>query len=140
MIQRIQTVYLLIVAALNLLVVFMPLATVQFDGIFYSFDASGMSTMASPEALVYPTWALMALSALISLLALVTIFLFRRRMLQIRLCTFNTLLIVGFYGLFAFYLATCRLDGRLHLQFSDRPGLPSYFAHPKLVGYPSYRC
>ena len=104
MIQRIQTVYLLIVAALNLLVVFMPLATVQFDGIFYSFDASGMSTMASPEALVYPTWALMALSALISLLALVTIFLFRRRMLQIRLCTFNTLLIVGFYGLFAFYL------------------------------------
>lgn len=52
MIQRIQTVYLLIVAALNLLVVFMPLATVQFDGIFYSFDASGMSTMASPEALV----------------------------------------------------------------------------------------
>ena len=88
MIQRIQTVYLLIVAALNLLVVFMPLATVQFDGIFYSFDASGMSTMTSPEALVYPTWALMALSALISLLALVTIFLFRRRMLQIRLCTF----------------------------------------------------
>ena len=63
-----------------------------------------MSTMTSPEALVYPTWALMTLSALISLLALVTIFLFRRRMLQIRLCTFNTLLIVGFYGLFAFYL------------------------------------
>ncbi len=104
MIQRIQTVYLLIVAVLNLLVVFMPLATVQADSIFYSFDASGMSTTAPPEALVYPTWALMALSAIVSLLALGSIFLYRRRLLQIRLCTFNTLLIVGFYGLFAFYL------------------------------------
>jgi len=104
MIQRIQTVYLLIVSVLNLLVVFMPLATVQADGIFYSFDASGMSTTTAPEALVYPTWALMALAALVSLLALATIFFYQRRMLQIRLCTFNTLLIVGFYGLFAFYL------------------------------------
>lgn len=104
MIQRIQTVYLLIVSALNLAVVFLPLATVQADGIFYSFDVSGMSTVAPPETLVYPAWALMALSAIISLLALATIFLYRRRMLQIRLCTFNTLLIVGFYGLFAFYL------------------------------------
>ena len=63
-----------------------------------------MSTTAPPEALVYPTWALMALSAIVSLLALGSIFLYRRRLLQIRLCTFNTLLIVGFYGLFAFYL------------------------------------
>lgn len=104
MIQRIQTIYLLIVAALNLLVVFLPLATVQVDGAFYSFDASGMSTTTAPEALVYPAWALMGLAAIISLLALATIFLFRRRMLQIRLCTFNTLLIIGFYALFAFYL------------------------------------
>ncbi|MDO4703169.1 DUF4293 domain-containing protein [Tannerella sp.] len=104
MIQRIQTVYLLIVVALNLAVVFLPLAVIQSGGAFYSFDASGMSTIEAPQELVYPTWALMALSAIISLLALVTVFLYKKRILQIRLCIFNALLIIGFYGLFAFSL------------------------------------
>lgn len=104
MIQRIQTVYLLIVAALNLAVVFLPLAVIQSGGMFYTFDASGMSTTVAPQELVYPTWALMALSAIISLLALVTVFLYKKRILQIRLCVFNTLLIIGFYALFAFFL------------------------------------
>ena len=104
MIQRIQTVYLLIVSALNLAVVFLPLAVIQSGEAFYSFDASGMSTTEVPRELVYPTWALMVLSAIISLLALVTVFLYKKRILQIRLCVFNTLLIIGFYALFAFSL------------------------------------
>lgn len=104
MIQRIQTVYLFIVAALNLAVLFLPLASVQAGDAFYLFDASGMSTTTTPTELVYPTWALMALSAIISLLALVTIFLYKKRILQIRLCVFNAILIIGFYALFAFFL------------------------------------
>ena len=39
MIQRIQTVYLLIVAALNLAVVFLPLAVIQSGKTFYVFGA-----------------------------------------------------------------------------------------------------
>ena len=104
MIQRIQTVYLLIVAALNLAVVFLPLAVIQSGKTFYVFGASGMSMPEPPHELVYPTWGLMALSAIISLLALVTIFLYKKRILQIRFCIFNTLLMIGFYALFAFSL------------------------------------
>ena len=82
----------------------MPLATVRWDNNFYSFDASGLNTLPKPSELVFHTWALMALSALIALIAMITIFLYKKRMLQIRLCIFNTILLVGFYGLFAFFL------------------------------------
>ena len=59
--------------------------------------------MAAQPELVYPTWGLFALAIVISLLALLTIFLFKKRILQIRLCVFNAILMLGFYGLFAFF-------------------------------------
>ena len=104
MIQRIQTVYLLAIVILTTALLFMPLAIIQIDSQFYAFDATGLNTMTKPSELVYPVWALLALSAIIALIALVTIFLYNKRMLQIRLCVFNAFLLIGFYGLFAFFL------------------------------------
>ena len=103
MLQRIQTVYLLIIVALMVATLFLPLAMFQAGDQFYSFDTTGISTIAATPELVYPTWGLFALTAVISILALVTIFLFKKRMLQIRLCIFNGILMLGFYGLFAFF-------------------------------------
>ena len=104
MIQRIQTVYLLAIVALITAMLFMPLATIQIDNLFYSFDGSGLNTLTTPSELVYPAWALMALLAIIIMIAFVTIFLYKKRMLQIRFCVFNAILLIGFYGLFAFFL------------------------------------
>ena len=104
MIQRIQTVYLLAIVALTMATLFMPLATIQIDNRFYIFDATGLNTMTNPAELVYPTWALMVLSVLITIIAFITIFLFNNRILQIRLCVFNAFLLIGFYGLFVFFL------------------------------------
>ena len=104
MIQRIQTVYLLVIVALTTAMLFMPLATVQIDNMFYSYDASGLSTLTTPSELVYPAWSLMALLTIIIIIAFITIFLYKKRMLQIRLCVFNAILLIGFYGLFAFFL------------------------------------
>ncbi|WP_455637891.1 DUF4293 domain-containing protein [Parabacteroides sp.] len=104
MLQRIQTVYLLIIVALMVATLFLPLSLLQADGQFYSFDATGISTIAEQPELVYPTWGLFALTAIISILALVTIFLFKKRILQIRLCVFNAILMLGFYGLFGFFV------------------------------------
>ena len=104
MIQRIQTVYLLIIVALITAMFFMPLAIIQIDNMFYSYDASGLNTLTIPSELVYPTWALMALTAIIAIIALITIFLYKKRMLQIRFCIFNAILLIGFYGLFVFFL------------------------------------
>ncbi len=104
MLQRIQTVYLLIIVALTTAMLFLPLANLQLNGEFYKFDVMGLSTLTSPSELVYPTWSLFALTTIILLIALVTIFLYKKRVLQIRLCVFNALLMLGFYGLVAFLL------------------------------------
>ncbi|MDH6534901.1 DUF4293 family protein [Parabacteroides sp. 52] len=103
MLQRIQTVYLLFIVILFVGMLFTPLALLQSAETFYAFDVIGVNTMAAEAELVYPTWALFVLTAIISLLALCTIFLFKKRVLQMRLCIFNALLMIGFYGLFFFF-------------------------------------
>ena len=100
MLQRIQTVYLLIIMALTIAILFLPLAVLQSGDQLFTFDATGISTMAAQPELIYPTWGLFALTIVISLLALLTIFLFKKRILQIRICVFNAILMLGFYGLF----------------------------------------
>ena len=76
----------------------------------FSFDASGLSTMIGEPELLYPAWGLFALTAIIAIIALVTIFLYKKRILQIRLCVFNALLILGFYGFFAFLIYSLKGD------------------------------
>ena len=103
MLLRIQTVYLLIIVALTVALLFLPLAVLQSGDQLFTFDASGLSTMTKQPELIYPTWGLFALVIIVSLLAFVTIFLFKNRILQIRLCIFNAILMFGIYGLFAFF-------------------------------------
>lgn len=104
MLQRIQTVYLLIIVALTVAILFLPLAVLQSGDRLMSFDAAGVSTMTAQPELVYPTWGLFGLTAIIALLALITIFLFKKRILQIRLCIFNGILMIGFYVMFGFFV------------------------------------
>ena len=111
MLQRIQTVYLLIIVALMVATLFLPLAMLQAGDQFYSFDATGVSTIAAEPELVYPTWGLFALTAVISILALITIF-------------FNAILMLGFYALFGFFvwilkdqLAGAALSVKIALSF-----------------------
>jgi hypothetical protein len=105
MIQRIQTVYLLIVAGLFIALMFLPMAVVQLGGRLYSFDVSGLNTMnMQPAALIYPTWSLMVIAMIIILLSFVIIFMYKKRILQMRMCVFNALLMIGFCALFGFYI------------------------------------
>ena len=116
MLQRIQTVYLLIITVLMMLVLFMPLALMQGGELFYTFDVMGLSAIKEPVELLYPTWALVALTGVSALLALITIFLYKNRVLQIRLCVFNTVLMLGFYALFAFYTLNFKADLQAELM------------------------
>ncbi len=84
---------------------FLPLTILQIGEELFKFDTSGIYTMLAKEPeLVYPTWGMFALTAIIALIALVTIFLFKNRILQIRLSVFNSILMLGFYGLYAYYI------------------------------------
>jgi hypothetical protein len=114
MIQRVQTVYLLIVAGLFIALMFLPMAVLQSGEQLYSFEVSGLTTVTNPSELVYPTWSLMAIVAIIVLLSIVIIFLYKKRILQMRMCVYNALLMIGF----------CVLSGFYVWRFSQSPELP----------------
>lgn len=104
MLQRIQTVYLFVITVLMTSVLVLPLASVQIADVPYTFDATGINSVGTQPELIYPAWALLVLTAISALISLVTIFLYKKRVLQIRLCVFNAVLLVGFYAFFVFFV------------------------------------
>ncbi len=112
MIQRIQTIYLLAVSALLAVTLSAPLAWFGGEAGDFRLHAFALRTLEG-EA-VQPTPYLGALLVLACALPFVTIFLFRRRMLQIRLCVVEAVLLLGtvvMEGIY-YYLA-CRAFGEL---------------------------
>ena len=93
MIQRIQTLYLLIVTALVAVMPFAPLA--WFAGQAGEYGLYAFSLRSADGTLAQPTLYLGILLALAAALPLVTIFLYRRRLLQIRLCVAEMVLLAG---------------------------------------------
>ena len=93
MIQRIQTLYLLIIAALMAVTLFSGLAWFAGDAGEFGLYAFALKT-AQGEA-VQPAAYMGAVLALACALPLVTIFLFRRRLLLIRLCVVEMVLLLG---------------------------------------------
>ena len=112
MIQRIQTVYLLLVVGLLIASMCLPLGYfVDAEAITYTFTPCGISVGESFQA----SWGLLCILVLSSIIALATIFLYKNRMLQIRMSIFNTILLIGFYLAFvAFYLV---IKGDLEATF-----------------------
>ena len=116
MIQRIQTVYLLLVAGLFIALMFLPLADVRSGDMVFSFDIAGLNTLTEPSVLTSSTWPLIVLVAIMALLSLVAVFMYKKRILQIRICVFNSLLTIGFCILFGLYL----------WRFAKSPDLPDF--------------
>ena len=99
MIQRIQSLYLLAVAALMFTALFTPLA--YFVGgvdeyLLYAFVLKG-------GGIEHSTISMGIVVALAAVLPLVTIFLYKNRMLQIRLCAVELVLLVGSAVFMAIY-------------------------------------
>lgn len=112
MIQRIQTLYLLFVSALLAVTLFAPLAWFAGEAGDFRLYAFALRTLEGET--LQPAPYLGVLLALACALPLLTIFLFRRRLLQIRLCVVEAVLLVGaivMEGIY-YYLA-CRAFGEL---------------------------
>lgn len=93
MIQRIQTVYLLVLTVLMALTLFLPLA--WFGGEAGEFELHAFALITADGEAVQPTLYMGILLVLAALLPLVTIFLYKRRLLQIRLCVVEMVLLLG---------------------------------------------
>ncbi|MGM9805715.1 MAG: DUF4293 domain-containing protein [Candidatus Aphodosoma sp.] len=101
MIQRIQTIYLLTVTVLFILMLFFPYAT--FVSAENEFELSFRGTIPAGSSAwqwTSTTAWLSLLNTVIPVISLITVNLYRHRILQIRMSIFNIMLMLGFYGLF----------------------------------------
>ncbi len=111
MIQRIQSIYLLlVVACMALLAFFAPIQflTPETAEVQQQYEIGFLHLVNTTDAAnvvsVSSVWALTVLEMVIAALALVTIFLFNKRLLQARLCIINIFLMIGYYAVLAVYV------------------------------------
>lgn len=107
MIQRIQTVYLILALAFCGIIFFIPLSLALPDtdaGNVYKLDAFGISYSQDQQTILAEnTIALTAALAVASLLILIIIFMFKNRSLQIKLGRMTTVLLLVFVVLIFYY-------------------------------------
>jgi hypothetical protein len=115
MIQRIQSVYLLLVVVISALLFFIPL-------FYFENGAAGADVAITRTSFSIATNAfLLILNCAIGAIAFVTIFLYRKRPVQIRSCNLTMVLICILIGLL-FYTADALMNGmnqRAHYQFGS---------------------
>jgi hypothetical protein len=102
MIQRIQSLYLLIAAILTALLLKWPFAEFLIDSTVYVFKAGSIEA-SDGSFLLVKTLPLLILLIIILGLTVVTVFLYKKRTLQMRLTIFSILLTLGIYALFYYY-------------------------------------
>lgn len=123
MLQRIQTIYLLFIAILSGVTLFLPVADLinTKDNLLYLVDINGI-TLIQPTGnmLVSTTWLLSAFVAVFGIIALITLFSYKNRVKQIRLSVINMLFMLGYYVLLVIYIwsASKRLNAEWHLHFA----------------------
>ena len=101
MLQRIQTVYLSLALFCMVISLLTNLAVFSYVEGAANFKAMGFYNNGE---LIFPTWSLFVIGIISVLLFLLTIFIYRWRILQIRFSIFNIFVILGYYGLIAFYI------------------------------------
>lgn len=94
MIQRIQSIYLLLVAILMGLVAFSPIFTIGTQTESIPFFSFGIGEFSDIE---FHTWGIFSFAIMSSLLSLITIFFYKKRKTQIKLGYVTALLIIVYY-------------------------------------------
>ncbi|MFV0291041.1 MAG: DUF4293 domain-containing protein [Mangrovibacterium sp.] len=103
MIQRIQSVYLLLASVLIGAMFLMPFAEIaNAQNQIYEFNATGIVEEAL--GIMQNGWAIAGLIGIILLIHLLSIFLYKNRILQMRILVFAILLSFGLMGLLFFFV------------------------------------
>jgi hypothetical protein len=120
MIQRIQSVYLFLVFLFALLFLSFPKANIEVSGLTYSVKTLGIINPATEEILGYKNW-LGTISAivpfLIMILSVVTTFMYKKRLLQIKLGGLNILLHLLLIVTTFFYLDAVKTELNASLSY-----------------------
>ncbi|MCK9422294.1 MAG: DUF4293 domain-containing protein [Bacteroidales bacterium] len=110
MLQRIQSVYLSVVALSSILLFFFPLATyyneIQGNYKFFIYGITCMDPEPKVQFSTLFTIPLIILVVVSFILTVITILIFKKRTLQIRFCAFNVLVNIVLIIVIFFFYAT----------------------------------
>jgi hypothetical protein len=124
MIQRIQSVYLLLIVILAGLTIAMPAASLinVKSNLLYLIDIRGISLVQPTGEAVFQSSASMltTFAAVFGTISAITLFSYKKRLKQIRLLVLNFLFMVGYYIALAIYVwMACKdLNAEWHLRFT----------------------
>lgn len=107
MIQRIQTIFILVAGMLVAALYFLPFADISVNNVIHIFNAKGIF---EGENLIFDGLPILLFIGLIALLHIVVIFLYKKRIRQIRILAFTIILLLGLFGMF-FYFTYAGFDG-----------------------------
>lgn len=100
MIQRIQTLFLLLTAIITGLMMYLPVAGIDIaDAGTYNFYATKVMRVGEVSEFIGWNPYSYALTALITVLSISIVFLYKRTFLQLRLCIVNIILLLGLFVL-----------------------------------------
>lgn len=122
MIQRLQTIYLVLITILMILTFFMPLGVYSDGNVSYLITIFGYNEVGSTAGISLCTWPLPILAGVTVLLAFSSIFLYKKRKVQIKLSNLSSLLIFLFYMAFIYYAYDFR-GGAEEMNLSFKAGL-----------------
>ena len=118
MIQRIQSIYLLVVSLLMASIFIFPFAELLgANGQLFIFSFNGLS-IENEEGMYLLTIPPMILLIMIVFISFFSIFLYKKRVIQMRVNFFNMMLMLGYLGLNYYYIQNFsqQLDGIVSYQ------------------------
>ncbi len=127
MIQRIQSIYLFAASVIMLFIFYFPLAQLELEGnMFLIFYHNRIAAIEPGIFSSVSTWPVTFLLIITILINIVTIFQFRKRIRQIRLCVFNIILHFGLVGMIYFFTQIILKQGS---------GIRSVFLWPVIIPF-----
>ncbi len=103
MIQRVQSIYMMIVLIISILMFILPLATFNYEAETFQLFLTGIEGSENVEQVIQVnTMPIIAIASAIGLFALIGIFLYKKRLIQIRINRLNILLNTVFIALMYF--------------------------------------
>lgn len=143
MIQRVQSVYLLLVTVVMSFLIVSPYAKMKdTDNRTLVFKSHAIVIEAeSGEPQTYKnTVAVISLTLLTSLISFVCIFLYNRRLIQIRICILNTILLIILMAvMFLYYIITRDNLNLLHPNFEISAIFPMISVVLTILAYRAIR-
>ena len=101
MIQRIQTIFVLFAEILITSLFFLKFADLSVNGELFTFNVYGIF---NGDTMIFDGLPIMIFTGLILFLHLAIIFMYKKRVLQIRILVFTIILLLGLTGLFFYFI------------------------------------